>query len=194
MSYPHTSPPRKIYEKDKEMLKIQSQRDELIRKFLKTYIYDESNALRPGNQLKTYSDSARYEGEMTPQGLKQGRGIYHYPNGDKYLGEWHADHFNGQGVYIFAMGERFEGELSNGKKHGKGIYYYLNGNIYRGDWANDKKNGQGEYIYNTTGESYEGEWKDGERNGIGKYLFCYGDRYEGMWLKGMKSGKGVLAT
>ena len=41
--------------------------------------------------------------------MKNGKGIYHYPNGDKYVGEWKDDKFHGVGMYLFANGERFEG-------------------------------------------------------------------------------------
>lgn len=62
--------------------------------------------------------------------------------------------FNGEGVYIYSNGERYEGKIVNGKKHGFGTYYYANGNIYEGEWSNDLKHGKGKYEYNLQGESY----------------------------------------
>lgn len=113
---------------------LQMQKNEIINKFVMNFIYTETKAVRPHIHVKLYSDSAKYEGELNNQGLKQGRGIYHYQNGDKYLGEWLNDMFNGKGVYIFSIGERYEGDLKNGKKQGKGVYFYINGNVYEGDW------------------------------------------------------------
>ncbi len=35
---------------------------------------------------------------------RNGKGIYHYSNGDKYVGEWLDDKFHGLGAYLFANG------------------------------------------------------------------------------------------
>ena len=39
-----------------------------------------------------------------------------YENGDVYFGEWNEDLFEGNGMYIFENGDRYEGELSDGMK------------------------------------------------------------------------------
>lgn len=41
--------------------------------------------------------------------MKNGKGTYHYPNGDKYEGEWY-----------------------NNKRHGRGRYYYKDTGKYIG--------------------------------------------------------------
>jgi len=51
--------------------------------------------------------------------------LFSYPNGDIYLGDWKDDFFNGNGVYIFSIGERYEGELVNGYKSGRGTYVQI---------------------------------------------------------------------
>ena len=81
------------------------------------------------------------------QDLRNQKGIYHYPNGDKYVGEWKDDRFHGHGIYLFANGERYEGTLFEGAKHGQGVYHYVNGNKYTGAWKGDKKCGHGVYTY-----------------------------------------------
>lgn len=40
---------------------------------------------------------------------RAGTGIYENANGDIYLGEWQDDSFCGEGIYIFASNERYEG-------------------------------------------------------------------------------------
>ena len=75
-----------------------------------------------------------YESFIRIQDLRNNKGIYHYPNGDKYVGEWKDDRFHGVGIYLFANGERYEGTLYEGAKDGKGKYYYVNGNIFNGEW------------------------------------------------------------
>ena len=76
--------------------------------------------------------------------------MYHHPNGDKYIGEWKDDKFEGNGIYLFKNGERYEGELIKGRKKGQGKYYYTNGNTYTGAWNDNKKSGYGVYIYKRT--------------------------------------------
>lgn len=41
---------------------------------------------------------------------------------------------HGKGVYIFALGDRYEGEINQGLKNGYGRYYYTNGDSYEGFW------------------------------------------------------------
>ena len=117
-----------------EAKKLQFQKTEIISRFVQNYIYSDGHSLLPNIQVKLYTDSAKYEGDLNNQGLKQGRGIYHYPNGDKYLGDWFNDQFNGKGVYIFAMGERYEGDLQHGKKHGKGKFMWTDDSSFEGDF------------------------------------------------------------
>ena len=48
------------------------------------------------------------------------------------MGEWHNNLFEGNGIYIFSNGERYEGELLEGKKEGLGSFFYNDGNVYEG--------------------------------------------------------------
>lgn len=58
---------------------------------------------------------------------------------------------NGKGVYDFSDGGRYIGEFKDGKFDGKGIcykisvgiFYYPNGDKYEGDWRSQKRNGVG---------------------------------------------------
>lgn len=45
----------------------------------------------------------------------EGTGVYEWPDGRKYVGEYHKD-----------------------KKHGKGVFYWGDGRIYDGEWLNGK--------------------------------------------------------
>ena len=42
--------------------------------------------------------------------------MYKYPDGDVYLGHFKNDVFHIEGIYIFNIGERYEGDFCNGKK------------------------------------------------------------------------------
>lgn len=57
------------------------------------YIFDEPpNRYKKGIRVKNYVDGSKYEGEVVNE-KRNGRGIYHYSNGDKYVGDWKDDRY-----------------------------------------------------------------------------------------------------
>ena len=104
---------------EEEKSKRLRERDEIIKNFENTYIYDENKRLKSEIKIKSYVDHSRYLGFVRDEKRVQ-RGIYYYANGDVYCGEWEDDEFHGEGTYIFAMGERYEGSLKKGSKEGQG--------------------------------------------------------------------------
>jgi len=70
------------------------------------------------NHQELKGDNGRYVGQVV-NGLREGKGIYYYNNGDRY-----------------------EGDFKNDKYEGKGIYYSHNGNREMGDWKDDKEIGK----------------------------------------------------
>lgn len=65
----------------------------------------------------------------------EGYGIYEYPDGTKYKGNW-----------------------MNGKRHGQGNKdQNKDGTIYEGEWKQDARNGKGVLIYKK-GEKLEATW------------------------------------
>jgi len=77
-------------------------------------------------------------------------------------------------------GDRYTGEVLNGKPHGKGTYIYKNGERYDGEFRGGKRNGQGIFTF-TSGARFEGGWKDSLKHGKGKYSFASGHWEEGEW-------------
>lgn len=43
------------------------------------------------------------------------------------MGSWKEDKFNGDGLYLYAHGEKYQGKFVDGKKTGRGAYYYKSG-------------------------------------------------------------------
>ena len=166
---------------------------------------------------KYYYENDEYYIGQFKNGLKNGKGIEYYPNGNiKYDGEFVDDKFEGDGKYIYKNGESYSGKFKNGFLHGKGIYYYENGKIcyegdfindkyegngrynfingeyYIGQWKNDKKNGKGKYYYKNGDICYEGDFIDDKFEGNGKYYYDNGEYYIGEFKNGLKNGKGIL--
>ncbi|CAF3486039.1 unnamed protein product [Rotaria sp. Silwood1] len=92
-------------------------------------------------------------------------------------------------------GNRYEGELREGKKHGKGKMDYADGNKYIGDWANDVRTGQGVFIW-SDGSHYEGQSKDNNMHGKGTFVWgpdsqWAGLKYIGDYIDNKRTGQGV---
>lgn len=66
---------------------------------------------------------------------------------------------NGEGVYAWPDGKKYIGEYKDDLKHGIGKMEYPDGKIYEGEWEAGKRHGKGKLTL-PTGESRIGIWKD----------------------------------
>jgi hypothetical protein len=60
------------------------------------------------------------------------------PGGEKYVGKFTDDKFNGQGMLTFPDGVEYVGEFKDGKPNGLGTYRFPDGRIEFGIWNNDR--------------------------------------------------------
>jgi hypothetical protein len=68
-------------------------------------------------------------------GLKHGSGTTLFTNGDKYVGDFRDDWWNGQGKLSYARNGSFAGEFRDGLMHGKGTQFAGNGDVWQeGVW------------------------------------------------------------
>ena len=72
--------------------------------------------------------SDRYVGQFR-EGRRHGRGVYYFANGGKYDGEIVRDQFVGDGSFESPNGDRYVGQFRNGQFAGEGIYTFANGNV-----------------------------------------------------------------
>lgn len=113
-------------------------------------------------QFETYDldDGAKYTGALDPDtGLMQGKGVYVYPDGTAYEGEFVKSKFQGQGKQTFPSGDVYEGEFKNDKYNGVGTFKYADGSVYEGQFKNGKLNGEGVYT-SSDGEVMRGRFKN----------------------------------
>ena len=68
-----------------------------------------------------------------------GQGIYSWPDGRKYDGNYDMDKKHGYGVYYWQDGRKYEGQWSGGRQHGEGRYTSSDGKIRRGLWRDGKR-------------------------------------------------------
>jgi len=67
-----------------------------------------------------------------------GIGIFTWPDGKKYIGQYRKDKKWGYGVFIFSDSKVWEGAWYDGKQHGIGITIKKN-SIQPGEWRMGKK-------------------------------------------------------
>lgn len=142
---------------------------------------------------------------------KNGYGIFAYPDGSKYEGEFSNGKFNGRGTFYFPDSSQYTGEFKDNYPHGYGTRTYANGKKETGQWREgefigsgmieadrlgciegDCENGKGTYIYREGSAKYVGEFVNGQPHGFGTCLYANGDYYRGEWAEGAYSGKGTL--
>jgi hypothetical protein len=74
-------------------------------------------------------------------------GVKTWPQGDRYEGEFVADHREGYGSYTWGggawQGERYDGEYVADRRQGYGIYWWPSGDMYAGPWEADAPTGPG---------------------------------------------------
>jgi hypothetical protein len=138
------------------------------------------------------------EGEFV-EGLKHGRGVMRYYNGNKYVGEFIDDFPEGFGTFTYVeIGEngersgrhRYEGDFKRGKRQGKGLYVSANGDTYTGLFENNLYHGMGT-LKSNNGDIYEGEWKKGRASGKSNTVkYRNGDLYVGGMKAGFLHGEG----
>ena len=133
---------------------------------------------------------------------------------------------NGRGVYVFPSGAVYTGEFSNGEIHGTGVCQYSDGSQYKGNWEHRQPHGQGTMTY-IDGTVRSGNWYQGQAvdangrlvnsyqakreaqkdnnieiqagclagncyNGRGTMAYVDGSRYEGEFRLGRPDGRGTF--
>lgn len=143
-----------------------------------------------GHGVYVYPSGARYEGNFR-DGKIQGEGILYFSDGNKYIGNWVNQYREGKGKMIFTSGDVYRGEFKHGRINGKGIMDFVSGDKYEGNWSNDLQHGNGNYFY-SNGDRYEGEFYAGKFQGKGSMFYKDGSKYVGDWKSNQKDGKGTF--
>lgn len=100
----------------------------------------------------------------------------------------YGDCKNGKGIYEFNNGDRYIGEFKNGAQEGYGSRLMSSGYCYTGQWKNGLPNGWG--ILNWKNLIYIGQWSMGYMHGYGK-LIINGKELIGRFIKGEYIGGNI---
>lgn len=99
-------------------------------------------------------------------------GIYMFPNGDKYEGDY--------------IQSEIDGTI---ERQGTGTHTTSEGTVYVGLWMGDKMNGQGKILF-TSEAVYEGDFVNNQFHGTGRYTWPNGSFYEGQFNENKMEGDG----
>ena len=69
----------------------------------------------------------------------------------------------GKGIFTWPDGRRYEGEYRNDKKEGFGTFYWNDGKIYKGNWKKGKQCGEGEFYDPKDNTWRKGRWDNGKK-------------------------------
>ena len=113
-------------------------------------------------------NDGKYLGQINSKtGNLEGRGVFIWDNGMKYIGNFKEGCMCGEGL-LFDKDNKliFEGNFYNNKKYGKGKFYIKGNEYYEGEFFDDKMEGKGSYHYEN-GDVWEGNFKNNLKNGVG---------------------------
>ncbi len=67
---------------------------------------------------------------------------------------------HGKGVFTWPDGKKFVGDYKNDKKDGNGTYWWTKDKYYEGEWVNSKQHGKGKYVFGN--KTQEGQFRYGK--------------------------------
>ena len=116
-----------------------------------------------------------------------------YPSGNKYEGDVKNGKPNGYGSWTTPDGSKYIGQWKNGEQNGQGTFTFPDGTIWSGTFKDDLLIGRGSQTF-PNGETYVGELKNNKPHGQGTYTNKTGATHVGQWKEGKKNGKGTFTS
>lgn len=147
-----------------------------------------SGDCQSGQGIFAYPDGSKFEGNFL-NGKFDGDGTFYFANGDKYVGQFKENYPDGQGTrFVKESGAEEAGEWKQGEFLGNSVV--SSGKV--GCVLGDCEDGKGTYVYKEGAAQYVGTFQNGMPHGHGACDYANGDRYVGEWQGGAFFGQGTL--
>lgn len=138
--------------------------------------HDQPSSISAAGGRFDFDDGGAYCGGWI-EGKANGHGVCTGPkNQGEFSGTWSFG-FEMLGVYTWPSGSTYEGQWQNGKRHGMGVEN-RGRCIYRGDWTSGSKGRYGVRQSTTSSARYEGTWTNGFQDGYGSETYADGGEYQ----------------
>lgn len=110
-----------------------------------------------------FPNGDKYEGdymlsEIDGTAERTGTGSHFTAEGTVYVGQWKDDKMNGQGQITFPSGAVYQGDFVNNHFKGNGVYTWPNRSFYTGVFNENKMEGDGEFT-DTEGQIWTGTFR-----------------------------------
>lgn len=83
-------------------------------------------------ETTTYDDGSYYTGERDAKGRRHGNGLMVFANGDRYEGNFVQNHLSGYGKMKYGDGSSYEGNWYKDMYEGEGTYISADGEVIKG--------------------------------------------------------------
>ena len=140
------------------------------------------------NKVTLHESDDRYEEEKKNEYKP---GVYTFADGAMYEGEVRDGRIIGEGKYISALGEISEGIFKDGLLHGKGTFTDMLGNKWEGFWKEGQLWRDGEYS-GAKKDYYKGGFLRHEKHGKGFERYKNGNQSSGFYLANDRQGHGIV--
>lgn len=138
--------------------------------------------------------------QCTSGDCQDGKGIFLYPSGAKYVGEFQEGEIHGIGVCYYTDGSKYQGEWVHRYPEGRGTKTFADGVKRSGLWLKGQpvdENGELEDVAVAIKTSDEVDIQSGCisgdcKNGKGTFGYVNGSRYEGQFIKNQPDGWGAF--
>lgn len=158
---------------------------------------DPRHGVREGQGVFSYPQGAIFEGQWKA-GKRHGHGYLSTQTGYKYTGQWEHDVPNGKGYESVPSKVSVDGSFEHGMPQGMCVLLYnphLNNYRFEGEFLNGRRHGKG-VVYYDTGDTFMGSFEHGKRHGRGITSRTVNGRdyqYETEWKDGnLVSGPTVI--
>ncbi|MEM8906395.1 MAG: caspase family protein, partial [Bacteroidota bacterium] len=148
---------------------------------------EEGNVVELAAKGEATDDGTDIQAGCISGDCENGEGIFAYVDGSKYEGQFKAGKLDGWGTWYYPDGDKYIGAFKDNYSHGRGTIYHADGRQTVGNWL------EGEYVGDERTELGRMGCISGDcENGKGTYVYKdAAAKYVGRFVEGLASGRGV---